>query len=129
MVQANKIKQKEKKKKRRKKSSNNDVRFMQYLLGGDFLRNEQTMKSFPVLLYVAMLIVLYIANMYYAEKKVRQIEQLNSEMKELRYEYISTKSELMYESKQSQIARSLTETGIRESTVPPNKLIHKKEKK
>jgi hypothetical protein len=54
---------------------------------------------------------------------VRQIEAVKKELKELRYEQITTRSELMYISKQSEVARRLKVTGLKESTVPPEKIL------
>ena len=69
--------------------------------------------------------MLYIANSYYAEKTIRQIDRVNQELKEMRSEYISTKSELMIMSRQSQVAASVEELGLKESVVPPKKIILK----
>ncbi len=67
----------------------------------------------------------YIANTYYAEKKERDIQALRKSLKELRYEYITARSELMKESQQSEVAIKLTDTDIKESRVPPVKVINK----
>ena len=40
--------------------------------------------------------MLYIANSYYAEHTVRDIDKTEKELKELRSEFIRGKSELMY---------------------------------
>lgn len=100
---------------------------LQSVLGGTFLTREKALKMLPYLFFLAMLAIIYIANIYVAERKTRQIKDINTDLKELRYEYISTKSELMFLSKQSQVAKRLENTGIRESRVPPEKIIVKKE--
>ena len=67
----------------------------------------------------------YIANGFYAEKSVRQISNLNTRLKELKSEFIISKSELMFMSNQSQVATSVAPFGLKESTVPPKKIVVK----
>lgn len=100
---------------------------IQNVLNGSFLVNSKTLRFLPYLFFLAFLGILYISNIYYAEKKVREINQLSRELKELRYEYISEKSKLMHKSKQSEVAKALEGTGIKELTVPPHKIVIKQE--
>jgi hypothetical protein len=96
---------------------------IQSLLNGSFLTREKALKLLPYLFFLAFIGILYIANIYYAEKKIREINGLRKELKELRYEYITEKSKLMYRSKQSEVAKSLEGTGIEELRTPPTKII------
>ncbi len=89
------------------------------LLNGSFLTFEKSPGLLPFLLFLSLLAVFFIGNTYYAEKKVRNIENMRHEVTELRTIYISNKAELMYLSNQSEIARRLSEKGIVESTIPP----------
>ena len=100
-----------------KKSARQAGRVVRDVLGGEMLKSG-TFKFLPFLIFIAFLAFIYIANNYYAENKVRNINKLRKEMKELRYEYITSKSKLMNLSKQSQIAKKLNNTGIKESTDP-----------
>lgn len=99
----------------------------QNVLGGHFLRKERSVRLLPYLLFLAILLMFYIANTYYAEKKEREIQALRKSLKELRYEYITTRSGLMHESQQSEVAIKLRDTRIKESRVPPVKVIKKEE--
>jgi hypothetical protein len=76
----------------------------------------------PFAFFLTILSLIYIANSYYAERTIREIDSLSKELKELRSEYISGKSELMYSSKQSNVAEKSEEFGIKESLVPPKKI-------
>ncbi len=98
---------------------------VQNVLGGDFLKKQGAVRLLPYLLFLALLIMLYIANTYYAERKERSIQALQKELKEYRKEYITTRSELMKQSQQSEVARRLAGINIFESRVPPIKVIHK----
>jgi len=56
---------------------------------------------------------------------VRMNDRTARELKELRYEHITIKSQLMTLSKQSEVAKRLVGTGIQESVVPPEKIFSK----
>lgn len=75
------------------------------------------------------LMLFYIYNQHHANKALRKKEQLSKELKELRSEKISLESEVTNASKQSEIARRLEGTGIKELTKPPIKIEYRKEKK
>jgi len=84
--------------------------------------------SLPFVFYLTLLGILYIANGYNAEKLVRELDHVNDDLKELRSEYITIKSDLNYESKQSQVAEKTEAFGVMESIVPPTKIkLSKKE--
>lgn len=97
------------------------------VLGGDFLSREWARSQVNYLFFLAGIGMLYIANSYYAESTSRNIDEVARELKELQYEYVSTKSELMQAGKQSELARKLQSTGLVESTEPVRKLIVNKE--
>jgi hypothetical protein len=99
------------------------ARSLQSILGGGFLTREDTSRHFPFLLFLAFIGLVYIGNSYYAEKNIRKIERLQREVKELRYEHIYVKSLRVSKSRQSEIARDLSGKGIKESTVPPQKIV------
>jgi hypothetical protein len=93
------------------------------ILGGTFLTNDKTNKNLPFLLFLAFLGIIYIGNSFYAEKNIRKVERMQKELRELRYKHISTKAKLMQGSRQSKVAVALENKGIKESTVPPKKII------
>ncbi len=88
---------------------------------GIFDRN-QIVHQMPFILFVSFLLICYISNSYYAERMVRDIDKTKAELKEKRAEYISTLSRLMYQSNQSEVAKSLAPFNIKESTSPPEKI-------
>ena len=108
---------------RRRRSSGGARKIIRAMhLFGVFNRN-QIVHAMPFILFITMLIIGYIGNSYYAERVIREIDKTKNELKEKRAEYISTKSELMFRSKQSEVAARLEPSGIRESTEPPQMLI------
>jgi hypothetical protein len=67
--------------------------------------------------------MLYIANKHYAEKNIRQIEKINKELKELKWEHLTAKSILMSKSKQSEVAKITKIFGLNEAVTPPTKIV------
>ncbi len=65
-----------------------------------------------------MLAVIYIYNGHYAEKTIRNVNKVSIELKELQYEYKTLKSEVMFRSKQSELAKAVAPLGLRELTQP-----------
>lgn len=92
------------------------------IFSGTFLTNQKTLQHLPFLLFLACIAILYIANGYYADDKIREVNKLSNQLKELRSEYISTKSDLMFVSKQSEVAKSAEYLGLKEPLVPPMKI-------
>jgi hypothetical protein len=76
----------------------------------------------PKILFGVFLGMLYISNTHYAEKTVRKINAVQTEVEDLRADYTTRKSDLMFASKQSEVARKVKDLGLRESLTPPNKI-------
>ncbi|HEX5168031.1 MAG TPA: FtsL-like putative cell division protein [Cyclobacteriaceae bacterium] len=76
----------------------------------------------PKILFVMLLGLLYIGNTHYAEKTVRRINQIQTDVEDLRADYTTLKSDLMFASKQSELARKVKELGLKESLTPPYKI-------
>ena len=106
-----------------KEEQKNQAKGLKSILTGSFLTKEQLVGSLPFVFFLTFLGICYIANGYQAEKVVRRLYNTNNEVKELRSEYITTKSELMVVSKQSQVARATSVMGLKELTSPPKKII------
>ena len=65
----------------------------------------------------------YISNTHYADKTVRRINELQAEVEDLRADYTTTKADLMFASKQSEVARKVSVFGLKESLKPPYKIV------
>lgn len=65
----------------------------------------------------------YISNTHYADKTVRRINELQAEVEDLRADYTTTKADLMFASKQSEVARKVSAFGLKESLKPPYKIV------
>ncbi len=121
-MRTNKYK-KEKEEKVEENASTTTVKGFKSLLTGSFLSKEAVIGSLPYVFFLTFLGICYIANGYQAEKVIRQLYKTNNSLKELRSEYITTKSDLMIISKQSQVATATAEMGLKELTSPPKKIV------
>lgn len=83
-------------------------------------------KYVPKILFVLVLGLLYIGNTHHAEKTVRKINTIQAEVEDLRADYTTLKSDLMFSSKQSEVARKVKAFGLKESLTPPNKVVVEK---
>ena len=122
---SNQIKEKKETKKPKLNAENKNNLFFE-ILGGTILTKSRIKKLLPFALYIMFLAIIYIANNYYADRNIRQINKLNKEINELRAEYITIKAELMFKSNQTELAKKLEQYGIKESIVPPKKIIKDK---
>lgn len=86
-------------------------------------------KNVPFFLFLSLLAVVYIYNGHYADKTIRNINRVSRELKEMQYEYKTVKSEVMFRSKQSELAKAVEPLGLKELTVPPVILSDSGEKK
>ncbi|MFT4202483.1 MAG: FtsL-like putative cell division protein [Chitinophagaceae bacterium] len=73
-------------------------------------------------LFLAVLAVVYIANGHRADKMLRDINAASSQIKDLQFEYKTLKSELMFQSRESQIIKAVAPMGIKMSSEPPMKI-------
>lgn len=77
----------------------------------------------PKILFVMVLALVYIGNTHYAEQTVRKIDILQVEVEDLRADYTTLKADLMFSSKQSEVARKVKPLGLKESLIPPYKVV------
>ncbi len=108
-----------------KKFNFNIFSYLGAILDGSFLTKERVIKLLPFWLFITLIALVYISNNYIAQRKIKQIDTISTELKELRNEHISTKSELMFHTRMSEVAKKLSNTNIVESVNPPIKIIIK----
>ena len=76
-------------------------------------------RNLPFFLFLSVLAVIYIYNGHYADKTLRNINKVSRELKELQYEYKTLKGEVMFRSKQSELAKAVEPFGLKELMSPP----------
>jgi hypothetical protein len=99
------------------------------LVDGNVLTRKAVLKQSRFILLLVGIAFFSIANRNHAEKTVIQLTYLQEDVKELRAKSISTSSELVKTSRQSEVNKLVNryELGLEENLEPPKKLIHNKE--
>ncbi len=81
--------------------------------------NRWLVKNIPFYFFGALLAVVYIANGHYADKMIRETSKTEKRVKELEYEYKIVKRDVIFRSKQSELAKAVAPLGLEELTEPP----------
>ena len=76
----------------------------------------------PKILFILFLGLIYISNTHYAEQTTRAINTTQSDVEDLRADFTTLKSDLMFASKQSEVARRVKSQDLKESLHPPYKI-------
>ena len=92
------------------------------LLKGKFLVDEDAPKNWAMLVFLALLALIMIASAHSVDNKVQKIAALNKKKRELRSEFVATRSELMQLKMESSITKKLAEKGLFTSENPPKKI-------
>jgi cell division protein FtsL len=102
--------------------------FIKELLSGSMISEKLILKNLGYVFLVTVLAAIYIANRFHAEKITRETARLQSEVKDLKAESLSTSADLMYVSRQSEVYRMVREKGLNleEIKTPPYKLLVKR---
>jgi hypothetical protein len=108
------------------KTEQNDIKKLSIkeYLNGSIIAKQFVGKQLVFVIFCFILAITYIANRFHAEYILRKTINLENEMNELRSESITTSSELMFSSRQSQVYKMVSEAGLelKESVVPPTKI-------
>ena len=73
-----------------------------------------------------MLAVFYIANVHSVEKKLRKAQALKSEIRELNYNYLNIKSDIVHKSTRTQVAEKVEPAGLKSNGRDLSKINAKK---
>lgn len=93
------------------------------ILEGSFLVREKVIGLLPFLIFLTGIGLLYIFNSNYANRTIITISKTKKQIEEQRFEYINTKSKLMHTTRQTEIAKRLQNSGLKESKTPPRKIL------
>lgn len=89
------------------------------ILKGKFLTGENSLQNWGMTLYIVLLFLLIIASSHSVDTKVMEIAKLTKEVKELRAEYIETRTMLMQEKLESTVRAKVEPLGLKPITRPP----------
>lgn len=93
------------------------------ILVGEFFVRKNVIKLLPFLIYLTCIGMLYIFNSNYANRTVISISKTKKQIEEQRFEFINYKSKLMHTTRQTEIAKRLNSSGLKESKTPPRKIL------
>ena len=79
--------------------------------------------NLPFVLFLGFLTTIYIANTHFAERKVRQIQSLQQEIKDLRRQYNALESEIMLDSKLSEVGDNVGDMGLKKTSKGLRKIV------
>ncbi len=89
------------------------------ILKGNFLISDDALKNWKFLVFVVVLMLLMISSAHYADRQVLEIAKLNKEIKELKAEFVDTRSIAMKIKLESNIKNKVKELGLQPSENPP----------
>ena len=92
------------------------------LLKAKYLVDQGSMRNWRFIVFLILIAILMIANSHSYEQKIYRISELETQVKELRSEFVDKRSELMELKMESTITRKMEEKQIFPSSVPPKKI-------
>lgn len=122
----NKVKNKEDKQQPKVDKKNFFFLYIRPILDGSIISRENTVRNFPFIFYIILLIILFISNTFRAQDTQRRINQTTKEVHTLRIKSIYMKSQLMESTRPTKMAKMVKKLGLQESSVPPQRIIVKK---
>ncbi|MBC6994512.1 FtsL-like putative cell division protein [Neolewinella lacunae] len=75
------------------------------------------------LVFLGAMALLYIGNAHYAEYNIRRIQQLEEDIKQKRWLYMSLQSDNMYNGLRSEVVQNVRADGLRMHRGKPKKLL------
>ena len=80
-------------------------------MSGDVLMRERVRAQLPFALLICFLFIVYMFCDYRAQAQQRQIAELNKQIEDAHFEYLTLQAELVEQSRQSYILKRLQENG------------------
>ncbi len=91
--------------------------------------NKWIVKNIPFYFFISAIAIVYIANGHYADKTMRQINATEKNLKEMEYEFKTVKQEVIFRSKESELAKAVEPLGLKPLVVPPLRIVDTLEEK
>lgn len=93
------------------------------ILKGKFLINEGALTSWKFIIFLSALALVMISSAHSADRKVHRLAKINNEVKELRSEFVDTRSKLMKKRMESRVVSLAEKRGLKPSENPPQKIV------
>lgn len=95
------------------------------LMSGFSMTGFYLFNNIHFIFYLAFLGIIYIANSHYAVQTIKEITSLQKELRKVIWESNSKKSDLMYQSMESNVAKKVSKLGLKKLETNPKKIINK----
>jgi hypothetical protein len=89
----------------------------------EFLGSDEIFNKLVYVLFIGFLAMLYIANSHFSERRIREIQVLQDDIKELRWEYMTLAAENRVKVQRSQMADRFAVLGLKPFERSPFKLV------
>ena len=95
-----------------------------YILGGGILKEDFIVRHTRMIVLIVVLLFFYISNRYTCAIKLREIDRLQVQLKEAKYESLSISAQLTGNTRPSQIEELVKRQGLdlEKAKTPPYKL-------
>jgi cell division protein FtsL len=97
---------------------------LMYILGGGILKEDFIVNHTKMIILVVLLFFLYISNQYTCMIKIREIDKLQEQLKEVKYEAQSSSAQLTGNTRPSQVEELVKKQGLdlEKAKTPPYRL-------
>lgn len=95
----------------------------------NLMYNRWIVKNIPFYFFISAIAIVYIANGHYADKTMRKINETEKNLKEMEYEFKTVKQQVIFRSKESELAKAVEPLGLKPLVVPPLRIIDTLEEK
>ncbi|MDR1225201.1 MAG: hypothetical protein LBL07_20320 [Tannerella sp.] len=97
---------------------------LMYILGGGILKEEFVIKHTKMIVLIVILLFFYISNRYSCMIKIREIDHLQEQLKDVKYEALSVSAQLTGNTRPSQVEELVKRLGLNleKSKKPPYRL-------
>ncbi len=90
------------------------------------LVSEWIFANLPFVFFLFFVGLMYIANSNYADRQVRKIQVLQKEIKDMKWRYNSAKSDVMLNTRQSEVEKSVEAFGLHPSNQRTKRIVVEK---
>lgn len=85
--------------------------------------NKWIVKNIPFYFFISAIAIVYIANGHYADKTMRKINDTEKHLKEMEYEFKTVKQDVIFRSKESELAKAVEPLGLKPLLIPPMRIV------
>lgn len=97
---------------------------LMYILGGGILKEDFVIKHTKMIVLIVILLFFYISNRYTCVIKLREIDRLQEQLKDVKFEALSVSAQLTGNTRPSQVEELVKQQGLdlEKAKTPPYKL-------